>query len=227
MISDKKGKYSIFFGKYREGKIEQDKTEISVDKVDIFENFDFYDYSIFNASIGNLKEYFLTNFSQKYPCCKCQISVYYKDDNKYHLIKSDGAVHSKWEKSNIDWLNPQTELMFGNLDSKNANSNFGPNGPTPFQRKLNQLADTKNIDTINENKKKPLNNIVKPVAQNIINDLGNEKVDKALEEIPNLKQDKKFKIKRETSTSLLNNDNDWDRKVQTLIIMLIMRIKIQ
>jgi hypothetical protein len=42
--------------------------------------------------------------------------------------------------------------MFGNLDSKNANSNFGPNGPTPFQRKLNQLADTKNIDTINENK---------------------------------------------------------------------------
>ena len=64
MISDKKGKYSIFFGKYREGKIEQDKTEISVDKVDIFENFDFYDYSIFNASIGNLKEYFLTNFSQ-------------------------------------------------------------------------------------------------------------------------------------------------------------------
>ena len=127
-----------------------------------------------------------------------------------------GAVHSKWEKSNIDWLNPQTELMFGNLDSKNANSNFGPNGPTPFQRKLNQLADTKNIDTINENKKKPLNNIVKPVAQNIINDLGNEKVDKALEEIPNLKQDKKFKIKMETSTSLLNNDNDWDRKVQTL-----------
>ena len=106
--------------------------------------------------------------------------------------------------------------MFGNLDSKNANSNFGPNGPTPFQRKLNQLADTKNIDTINENKKKPLNNIVKPVAQNIINDLGNEKVDKALEEIPNLKQDKKFKIKMETSTSLLNNDNDWDRKVQTL-----------
>ena len=107
MISDKKGKYSIFFEKYREGKIEQDKTEISVDKVDIFENFDFYDYSIFNASIGNLKEYFLTNFSQKYPCCKCQISVYYKDDNKYHLIKSD-----------IMRLKDNTELYIINIKSK-------------------------------------------------------------------------------------------------------------
>ena len=69
MISDKKGKYSIFYGKYQGRKTDQDISEIPIDKVDTFENFDFYD-SYFNTCIGNLKEYFLINFCQKYPCCK-------------------------------------------------------------------------------------------------------------------------------------------------------------
>ena len=47
--------------------------------------------------------------------------------------------------------------MFGNLNSKDINSNFGPNGPTPFQRKLNQLNDNKNIDILTEKEKEPIN----------------------------------------------------------------------
>ena len=89
MLNDQKGKYSVFYGKYKGGKTGQEITEISIDKVDIFENFNFYDYSFFDTNIGNLKEYFLINFCQKYPICKCQISVYYKDNNKYHLIRPD------------------------------------------------------------------------------------------------------------------------------------------
>ena len=65
-----------------------------------------------------------------------------------------GAVHSKWEKSKIDWLNPQTELMFGTQALKDLKQEFSPKGPNAFQRKLNQLADTKNIDIINEEKSK-------------------------------------------------------------------------
>ena len=144
-------------------------------------------------------------------------------EKKRNLVDNDrtlfGAVHSKWEKSNLDWRNPQTELMFGTQVSKDINSSYGPEGPTPFQRKLNQLADTKNIDTINENKKKPLNDLVKPVAENIINDMGSDKINKALENMPNLTQDKKFKIKMDATTSILNNDNDdinWEKKIKTL-----------
>jgi len=119
-----------------------------------------------------------------------------------------GSVHTKWEKSNIDWHNPITELMFGNLKSKEMNSSFGPNGPTPFQRKLNQLADSKNIDTITEKEKNPINNFEKQNVNNDINDIGIHKVEKILEETSDLKEDKKLKIKMNATTSLLNSDND-------------------
>ena len=127
-----------------------------------------------------------------------------------------GSVHTKWEKSNIDWHNPITELMFGNLKSKEMNSSFGPNGPTPFQRKLNQLADSKNIDTITEKEKNPINNFEKQNVNNDINDIGIHKVEKILEETSDLKEDKKLKIKMNATTSLLNSDNDLEKKIKTL-----------
>ena len=127
-----------------------------------------------------------------------------------------GSVHTKWEKSNIDWHNPITELMFGNLKSKEMNSSFGPNGPTPFQRKLNQLADSKNIDTITEKEKNPINNFEKQSVNNDINDFGIHKVEKILEETSDLKEDKKLKIKMNATTSLLNSDNDLEKKIKTL-----------
>ena len=43
--------------------------------------------------------------------------------------------------------------MFGTGVSQGINKNFGPKGPNALQRKLIQLADTKNKDTINEEKK--------------------------------------------------------------------------
>ena len=142
-------------------------------------------------------------------------------NNKFpDLLNNDkllfGSVHTKWEKSNIDWHNPITELMFGNLKSKEMNSSFGPNGPTPFQRKLNQLADSKNIDTITEKEKNPINNFEKQNVNNDINDIGIHKVEKILEETSDLKEDKKLKIKMNATTSLLNSDNDLEKKIKTL-----------
>ena len=127
-----------------------------------------------------------------------------------------GAVHTKWEKSNLDWKNPETELMFGTGVSQDVNKNFGPKGPNAFQRKLNQLADTKNKDTINEEKKIPINNIQKPPSTEIVNSEGLEKVEEILKEMPNIKEDKKLKIKMETTTSLVNGECDWDKKAKTL-----------
>jgi TfoX/Sxy family transcriptional regulator of competence genes len=96
------------------------------------------------------------------------------------------------------------------------NSSFGPNGPTPFQRKLNQLADSKNIDTITEKEKNPINNFEKQNVNNDINDIGIHKVEKILEETSDLKEDKKLKIKMNATTSLLNSDNDLEKKIKTL-----------
>jgi hypothetical protein len=150
-------------------------------------------------------------------------------DQKYHLGNENekrdltnndrslwGSVHTKWEKSNLDWKSPETELMFGNTASQDVEKNFGPEGPNAFQRKLNQLADTKNKDTISEENKIPINNLQKPVSEKVINGEGMEKMKEILEEIPNLKEDQKLKIKMGATTSLLNSDDLWDKKAKTL-----------
>ena len=150
-------------------------------------------------------------------------------DKRYHITSHEkkrdltgndrmlyGAVHSKWEKSKIDWLNPQTELMFGTQAIKDLNNEFGPKGPNAFQRKLNQLADTKNIDIINETEKEPLNNIKRPAKQNVENEIGNEKIEEILEDVPNLNMDKKFKIKMDVATSLFSTEKEWENKAKTI-----------
>ncbi len=142
------------------------------------------------------------------------------DNQKRDLTNNDrslwGSVHTKWEKSNLDWKSPETELMFGTGVSQDVNKDFGPKGPNAFQRKLNQLADTKNKDTINEEKKVPINNIKKPPSNEIVNGVGMEKMEEILNEMPNLKEDKKLKIKMDATTALLNGECDWDRKAKTL-----------
>ena len=143
------------------------------------------------------------------------------DENKKRDLSNNdrdlwGSVHSKWEKTNIDWRDPHSEIMFGSGIPKDVNGNFGPKGPNAFQRKLNNLADTKNKDTINEENKIPINNIQKPLSNEVINGEGMEKIEEIVNEIPNLPDDKKTKIKMEATTSVLNTENDWDRKAKTL-----------
>ena len=142
------------------------------------------------------------------------------EEQKRDLSNNDrslwGSVHTKWENSNLDWKDSKTEIMFGTGLPKDVNNNFGPNGPNAFQRKLNNLADTKNKDTINEEKKPPINDLQKPPSEETANAVVLEKVEEALDEIPNLKEDEKYKIKMEASTSVLNPGTEWDKKTKEL-----------
>jgi hypothetical protein len=141
------------------------------------------------------------------------------ENQKRDLSNNDrnlwGSVHSKWEKSNLDWKDAQTELMFGPGLPQDVKNNFGPNGPNAFQRKLNDMADTKNKDTINEEKKIPINNLKKPPSNDEINREGLIKVEKIINEIP-LKEDKKCKLRMGITTALLDNDPDGAKKAKTL-----------
>lgn len=127
-----------------------------------------------------------------------------------------GAYRSKWIRTNIDWASPETEVMFANTVSKEMKKNYGPKGPNAFQRKLNQLADSKNTDTITNIKKESIVNIKKPLSEVELNGSGFGKIDKALNEIPNLKEDKKLKIRNNATTAIINGENNWDEKVKSL-----------
>ena len=82
-----KKEYKIFFcidkGEIRE----QNKEENEEKHVEIINYFYFYDYNL-NSTILNLKEFFLTNFGEKYKYCKCELSVYTKRNNKYQILSN-------------------------------------------------------------------------------------------------------------------------------------------
>ena len=71
----------------------KNKNEIAGSNVQIKEDFKFYDYNS-SATIGYLKEYFLSTFGQKYKYCKCLFSLYTKNSSmfgpdKYKFLSND------------------------------------------------------------------------------------------------------------------------------------------
>ena len=126
-----------------------------------------------------------------------------------------GTVHSNWERSNLDWRNADCELIFGKtyqgklpeLEEKNDVKK----NDIPFQRKMLQLQDSGNKDTINESiktKRKYNKNIYKDK----FNHSNLEKIDEILDEIPEniLKYDKKKKILFNSNTTGLNGETELD-----------------
>ena len=126
-----------------------------------------------------------------------------------------GTVHSNWERSNLDWRNADCELIFGKtyqgklpeLEQKNEEKKID----IPFQRKMEQLQDSGNKDTINESiktKRKYNKNIYKDK----FNHSNLEKIDEILDEIPEniLKYDKKKKILFNSNTTGLNGETALD-----------------
>ena len=84
-IRNEPKKYIIHFGKEKVWGEDKIKPEIPLEYVKIFETFAFYDYSL-NSTVGYLKEYFLTNFGNKYQYCKCELFLYFKKINSYRRL---------------------------------------------------------------------------------------------------------------------------------------------
>ena len=142
------------------------------------------------------------------------------ENSKRDLTNNDprlwGAIHSKWTRSKIDWSSPETEIMFGNTFSQEMKKCYGDKGPNCFQRMVHHMADSQNADTITGIKNEPITNLEKRPSEKIINDSGYKKVQKMLNEIPNLKEGEKFKIKNNATTALIDGEGIWNKKVKSL-----------
>ena len=124
-----------------------------------------------------------------------------------------GVLHSKWERSNLDWRNSETEKIFrrtytGNFHKKGGDKSSDDINQDPFQRKMNQLQDSGNKDTINESIK-----IKRKYNKNTLKDKLNyttnlDKIDEVLNEIPEIKYDKKKKIIFNQNTTGLNGETE-------------------
>ena len=96
-MSSQKKIYIITFCVEKDNKnsfpIEENKSEIPSENVQIEGDFDFYDY-FSGTTIEYLKEFFLTIFGKKYNYCKCMLSVFYRtsgvfEQTKYHLLSNN------------------------------------------------------------------------------------------------------------------------------------------
>ena len=98
-MKKEKIKYQIFFGINKGNNNDPNKEDILEKDLEIKENFEFNDYNL-DSTKGNLKEYFLTTFGKKYPLCKCEISIFYKNKNVYSPLS--GNEDSKLSSLIID-----------------------------------------------------------------------------------------------------------------------------
>ena len=118
-----------------------------------------------------------------------------------------GGVHCKWQKSNMDWKDPGAQVLFKKNDTE-ANLNNDKSEITAFQRKLNDLADSDNIDTLSE--KKGNLNIEKYKIKKINNEDDNniEQTKEILNTMPDnvLREDQKIMaINNSTTSQFLNS----------------------
>ena len=118
-----------------------------------------------------------------------------------------GAPHNHWEKSNVDWIKDKTEIIF-NKNNTNKDKDI-----SPFQRKLNQLADSNDKDTINESIKSNRKNYNTIQTERYTNNL--EQIDEILNDIPDneLKYDKKKQILSNANTTVINGEPELDKNI--------------
>ena len=121
--------------------------------------------------------------------------------------------------SNMTWDNPSSEVMYSPDYTKNLYKNYGPKGPTAYQRRLHQFADSDNLDTLSGLKKNYGNNfknIKKPKTDEIKNKEEQKKIEKILEGVPNLSEGKKILIKMNSSILDFNDDKELEKKTKDL-----------
>jgi hypothetical protein len=115
-------------------------------------------------------------------------------------------VHSKWNRTNLDWASPESQIIFNN-STKNSKCQ------TARQRKLSQLSDSQNYDILTGREKEP---IIYNYKHKENTNKGKKKFDAIINRMPNLNDGQKLGIKMRVSSLDCTNEQDWDDKVNSL-----------
>ena len=146
-MSTIKKSYNIYFGidNIIGGEQNQPKNEIPEKNIKIVENFNFYDYNS-EATIGYLKEFFLTTFGQRHKYCKCVLFVYFKykpyfGDGRFIILnKEDNKKLSDFEYNELYLIKTKAVCDCEyKMYTKYMN-----------KQKFDIIAELKNVNEINE-----------------------------------------------------------------------------
>ena len=143
--------------------------------------------------------------------------------NKENIFSSTGNLHSKIVPANMHWDNLESQVMFSQDYTKNLYDKYGPKGPSAYQRRLHQFADSDNLDTLSGLKKNNLMDfkyLKKPKNDEMIYQEEQKRIENMVENIPNLSQGKKLEFKMNKSVLDFKDENDWNNKEKDLNIFL-------
>ena len=126
------------------------------------------------------------------------------------------AQDVKLRPANLIWNSPQAEVMFGKEHSSNIYKNYGSKGPNSYQLKLYQFSDSGNRDTLSGVEKPPYKITERTKKEEKVNDELSRKIEKMVNDLPNLNDRQKLEIKMKTSVLDCPNDTDLNNKAKTL-----------
>ena len=123
---------------------------------------------------------------------------------------------SRWGRCNMDWTSPDAEVMFGRTYTEGIKENYGKRGPTSYQRRLIQFADSQNMDTLSGIQKPPLINFQRPEKVERVNSETSRKLDDFVYNMPDLNDGQKLGIRMKTSVLDVKNDDEFNDKTRTI-----------
>ena len=136
----------------------------------------------------------------------------YRRDQSNKDRKLFGSVDSRWARINIDWTSPEAEIMYGRTYTEEIRKAYGPRGPSAYQRRLIQFADSQNLDTLSGLEKTPIIRFKKPKKEEVINSETSRKIDDFVHTIPDLNEGQRLGIRMKASVLDVKNDEEFKTK---------------
>ena len=142
-----------------------------------------------------------------------------KRNHNDNIFSSMDNLHKKLPPADMKWDSLQSQVMFSPDYTKKLYSNYGPKGPSAYQRRLYQFADSDNLDTLSGLKKSDNQDyryLKKPKKDEAKNAEEQKRIDKMLENIPYLSEGKKLEFKMNKSILDFRDENEWLNKEKDL-----------
>jgi hypothetical protein len=187
-MSTSKKLYQVSFAIQKETANQQNNNDnIPIDNIQIKENFDFFDFNT-SATIGYLKEFFLTTFGQKYKFCKCVISLYYLDKKTCRIL-------SRNESKKINELNEKKYKLFLIKTNNLCDCDYKMYTKYMNMNKFDIITNLKKLDEINIEYEKEIEELKKLESEK------REKIQKLEEQLSKLKKEGESKVNDDSKSA--------------------------
>ena len=141
-----------------------------------------------------------------------------KRNSNENIFSSMDDLHKKIPPADMKWDSLQSQVMFSPDYTKKLYKNYGSKGPTAYQRRLHQFADSDNLDTLSglKSEVQDFRYLKKPIKDEAKNMEERKRIEKMVENIPYLSEGKKLEFKMNKSILDFRDENEWQNKEKDL-----------